>query len=132
MNRRRSILAGLLAIPLLLALSARWPGGITHASFGFTVVGACPIPAFDVRIDGGGTPWFRSKSHRVTLEEAQALLEDADVLVIATGWEGVVQVDAEVLKDARVRTLRTGEAVELYNRLRSEGRRVAIILHSTC
>jgi hypothetical protein len=117
---------------LLTPASALWPGGITDSRFGVTVVGVMPLPAFDVRISAGGVAWFRAKSHRVTLEEAQPLLQDADVLVIATGWHGVVQVDPAVAHDPRVRALRTGEAVEPYRQLRAQGIRVAIILHSTC
>ncbi len=115
--------------------SATWPGGITLARFGWTVIGAFPVPVFDLRITAGGLVWFRKKTHRVTRKEVAVLLEpDLEVLIIGNGWNGAAAVDDEVrnLPGIRVEILKTPEAVDLYNRLRREGRRVAILLHSTC
>ena len=139
-RRAASLLLGsLLAILLLLPASAVWPGGLTHARFGLTVVGLLPVPLFDVTIRSNGRPGLRDKTHRVTLEEARGMVDaETEFLIIANGWDGAVRVDSEVLAPgalpggAIVEVLRTRQAVERYKQLRGEGRRVALLLHSTC
>ncbi len=133
-----ALLAILLALVVVPPASTIWPGGITHAQFGLTVVGLCPIPLFDVTIGSDGRPGFRDKTHRVTLAEARELAHAGpEILIIANGWDGAVRVDPEVLSPGAlpgviVEVLRTGEAVARYRQLRREGRKVALLLHSTC
>lgn len=125
----------IIAAAVVLPASAFWPGGVTYARFGFTVVGACPIPAFDFSITEAGWISACTKSHRITLAEASALTASgAEILIIATGWDQVARVDAEVLKMPRVavEVLPTGAAFQRYNKLRREGRRVALLAHTTC
>ncbi|MBI4566606.1 MAG: hypothetical protein HY716_18165 [Planctomycetes bacterium] len=136
-TRRRwlpATLAAVLWIVLLLPLSAIWPGGITHARYGLTVVGLYPVPALDVRVSGEGTPWFYPKSHRVTARDVEGLASaGVDRVIIGSGWEGAVRVDGSVHRlRVKVEVLKTPEAIERYKRLKREGLRVALILHSTC
>ena len=131
----RVVARTLLALAVIVPLSTRWPGGVSYARFAFTVVGACPIPALDFTIDAGGWISWRSKSHRITLAEVAPLLEGApEVLVIANGWDGVARVDPEVLQvtGPSVEVLRTEAAFLRYNQLRAQGRRVALLAHTTC
>lgn len=138
--RAASALVSVLLVLLLLPPgSAMRPGGITHARFGLTVVGLLPVPLFDVTIRSDGRPGLRDKTHRVTLDEARGMVDaGTEVLIIANGWDGVVWVDPGVLTPGAlpagvvVEVLRTGEAVRRYRHLRREGRRVALLLHSTC
>lgn len=134
-----ALLMSLVAVSLLVPASALWPGGVTHARFGLTVVGFLPVPLFDVTIRSDGRPGFRDKTHRVTLDEAHGMVDaETEVLIIANGWDGAVRVDPDVLAPGAlpggtvVEVLRTGQAVERYRQLRGEGRRVALLLHSTC
>lgn len=135
-----AILALLLVVLAVPPASTLWPGGLTHARFGLTVVGLCPIPLFDVVIRSDGRVWFRNKTHHVTVEEARAVLRpDTEHLIVANGWDGAVRVDPEVVSlgakskaGLTVEVLRTGEAVERFRRLRGLGVRVALLLHSTC
>lgn len=125
----------LVATAALLAMpgTARWPGGVTLTGFGFTVVGACPLPAADVTVTAGGAVRLRAKSHRVSRAEVAALAHGASVVVVATGWQRVVRVD-EGAREAgvRVETAATPDAVRRYEALRRAGVRVALLLHSTC
>ncbi|MBI2899850.1 MAG: hypothetical protein HYY17_06680 [Planctomycetes bacterium] len=127
-------LAALSTVLVILPLSTLRPGGITTSGFGYTVVGACPIPAFDFTISGRGTIAPRNKTHHVTAEEVRPLAENADEVVIGTGWQGVAEVDADVLRlpKVTVHVMKTPEAFELYNRLRKQGKRVALLAHTTC
>ncbi|GEM_PF-3546317 len=133
-----ALLSSLLAVLVLLPASALWPGGITHARFGLTVVGLLPVPLFDVTIRSDGRPGLRDKTHRVTLEEAREMVDaGTEILIIANGWDGAVRVDPEVLSPGAlpgviVEVLRTGEAVARYRQLRRQGSKVALLLHSTC
>jgi hypothetical protein len=56
------------------------------------------------------------------------------VLIIAGGWQGDARVAGQLegLKRTKVLTLRTGEALALFNSLREQGVHVAIHVHSTC
>lgn len=138
-RRRRTRI--LLGIPLLLLASMPfswyvWPAKITYARFGVTVYGFLPVPAADLVIHANGLPWYRTKSHRVMRAEIERLVEGEDVtdVIVGTGWEGMVRVEPEARANpgVNVHVLRTGEAIEFYNLMRAAGKRVVLILHSTC
>ncbi len=125
----------LLAVLIVLPLSTLWPGGITTSRFGLTVVGVCPIPVFDITISSGGVLWFRDKSHTITVEEVTPLVESGiDQIIIGTGWNGVAKVKPEVLElqGVKIEVLKTADAFAEYNRLRREGKLVALLAHTTC
>lgn len=70
-------------------------------------------------------------------EVAEALLGDPQVLVIGAGQYGVLPIVGqaqEVLRQrgVEVHVLHAPQALELYNRLAGEGRRLAAIIHVTC
>lgn len=124
-----------LALGTIVPASALWPGGISCARFGLTVIGGCPVPAFDFVIGTDGVPRPRTKSHLITLGEVKPLLDGGpEHLILAIGWDGVVRVEETVKNLGGVQTeiLRTGEAFARYNALRAEGKRVAILAHTTC
>lgn len=135
-HERRAVafVAGVLFLCVGLPISTRWPGGITGSAYGVTVVGICPVPLFDVTFDGRGAMGFRDKTHRVKIEEALPLAKDADYLIVGIGWDGLVQVDEEVrgIPGVKVEVLKTPDAFKRYSQLRREGKRVALIAHSTC
>ncbi len=133
---RRTLLRLILATSMVLTLGLPLSTflGITHSRFGLTVVGACPLPVFDVTVSSGGVLWFRDKTHRVTLAEIERSARGAEILVIGIGWDGAVMVDEDARRfsGARVEIFRTGDAVRRFQQLRREGKSVALILHSTC
>lgn len=135
-RRRRIAIVVALAAALLVAwLAFNRPGRFGPSCFGYTSYGALPRPLvdFDVRTDG--TVRYVAKTHDVGPAEIEWLLETRpDVLITCAGWQRRVRVRGEVgrLEGVRVEILPTGEAQRLFNRLRREGRRVAIHVHSTC
>ncbi len=111
-------------------------GRFGFCRFGLLVYSAVPFPAVDLVVHANGMPAIRgSKAHFVDLAEIKPLLrEGPDVLIIGTGYDGMVQVDEELLAMSAVQVLPlpTPQAVRRYNALKSEGKRVAAIIHSTC
>ncbi len=75
-------------------------------------------------------------THRIGKWEIKKLLKgDPEMVIIASGWSGVLEVieeDQEKLKRADLKVLKSEEAVEEYNRLVGEGRKVNILVHTTC
>jgi len=82
--------------------------------------------------------WWRLEGHRLQIPDVRDyLLEDADEVVIGTGYDGMMSVDNEVIDAFRrrgknVHILKTREAVKLYNELVDKGKKVLAFLHLTC
>ena len=85
-------------------------------------------------IDG----WWRREGHAVCLEDLEeALKAEPEVLVIGTGYYGLVRVPDDVKRALRERGVEvvvepTRRACEVFNKLLSERRRVVAALHLTC
>lgn len=125
----------LAAVTTLGMPATTWGSGpITVAGFGFTVLGACPLPATDLIVMGNGEFRFRAKSHLVTWSEIAPLARDASAVVVATGWQGRVHVEEEARQRLGVRlvVLDNPAALLRYGALRRAGVAVALLLHSTC
>jgi len=126
-----------LCLLLIFPASMFWPGKILYAREGLTVYGLIPVPALDIVVGKSGVLWFREKNHLITKAEVAALLgdgTDVDTVVIAIGWDEMVTVEplVHMLPVRSVLIVRTGEAFDLYNRLKREGKRVVLIAHTTC
>ena len=82
--------------------------------------------------------WWRKEGHRLHVEDIEEVLkEKLDVLVVGTGYSGLVKVLPETEKYVRSRGVelivqRTGEAYKTFNRLVQSGKRVVAALHLTC
>jgi hypothetical protein len=134
-SRRRKVLLSLLVLFLLWAGTAVWPGGIRYSRFGFTVVGAVPVPLIDFTIGSSGVPGYRTKSHTITRAELEPLIAPGvEHLVIACGWDRVARVDADAraFPGVTVEILATPDAFARYNALRIQGKRVALLAQTTC
>jgi hypothetical protein len=94
----------------------------------------------DVKIIGDRVQanWWRKAGHRLDPADIDDILESRpDILVVGTGYAGMMQVpDAtrEALANLgiRIQAEKTDNAVRVFNRLLSEGRRVAGAFHLTC
>ncbi len=120
------------SIPIISAVVPR----ITYSRFGFTVYGATPVPFLDITINRQGFLWFRPKTHQITREELESLISPGvDIVVVGIGWDSIAQLtdEARLLGNAiDLRVLPTPVAYALYNKLKSEGRSVVLLAHSTC
>ncbi len=99
------------------------------------MIGALPIPVLDITVSSSGVLWFRDKNHQITLSEVRPLVDEStEILIIGNGWHGAAKVDEAVLEafGSRVHVLRTGEALRAYNSHRAAGRRVVLLVHTTC
>ncbi len=107
--------------------------------FGLTVYSGIPFPVVDILVRANGIPWFRStKSLEVTYDELDALIGPnraswPDVIIIGTGYQSLVEVEGDIFIETNiaVEVLPTPEAVKRFNQLKSQGKRVAVIIHST-
>lgn len=81
--------------------------------------------------------WWRKEGHLLQLADlAEALQAKPDVLVIGTGYAGVMRVPRETVdriaaKGIEVKVERTAKAVEVYNDLEGATSVIAA-LHITC
>lgn len=83
------------------------------------------------------SPWWREAGGHVfaSLDFADVIAADPEVVVLGTGLFGRVKVLPELLKElsgSEVVVERTGRAVEAFNRLSDDGRDVVAALHLTC
>lgn len=81
--------------------------------------------------------WWRIKGHEVCVKDLNVIEnEDLEVLIIGTGYFGIVKVLPEVKEWAKKRgieliALPTRDACNLYNE-KSKERKVIAALHLTC
>ena len=82
--------------------------------------------------------WWRREGHRLCLEDLREVLnEQVDVVILGTGYYGLVEVDNEVKEYFENRGVKviikpTREAVREFNNLISSGKRVLGAFHLTC
>lgn len=93
----------------------------------------------DLYVSWDGKIEERIKSHIFSKKELLDLLKRKDfkVLIVATGFYGVVKIEREVFNLAKkegkeLLALKTEEACKLFNNLVNEGKKVLLVLHSTC
>jgi len=77
-------------------------------------------------------------THRIGDWEKEKLLSaNPEIILIATGWSGLVKIDEEFKnklkeKEIELQTVLTPKVVERYNQLIKEGKRVNALIHTTC
>jgi len=82
--------------------------------------------------------WWREKGHRVACADIEDLTSKSPAtIVIGTGAMGLMKVPAETRRFIEEKGIelvvdKTAAAIRTYNRLRSQGRDVAIAMHLTC
>ena len=112
---------------------------IDSYSFGRIVVGGTAYTN-DIKIieDAVIPEWWRKSGHSVAPEDVADLLEcRPEILVIGKGKPGFMSTSSEVkqlLADYGITLLeeKTSQAVQTFNRLRREGKRVCAGFHLTC
>ncbi len=82
--------------------------------------------------------WWRKEGHELHPEDIiDALKEQPDILVIGTGYAGVMKAPKKTIEyitsqGIDVKIERTGKAVELFNALQGKNKSVIAALHLTC
>jgi len=136
-SRRRKLAVALI---LLAVFAAVWcvanpPGRFGWCRYALTTYNCIPRPVSDHQVRADGSRRTVAKTHDLSFEIVQWLLEPKpEVLIISLGWDGVVRPDERIrsIQDCEVHLLQNREAIDLFNRLKKSGKRVAIHLHSTC
>ncbi|HIE23893.1 MAG TPA: hypothetical protein EYP68_06665 [Candidatus Korarchaeota archaeon] len=81
--------------------------------------------------------WWRKEGHNLVPEDLEIILKDPPkVLVIGTGYSGLMRVPEETIKFLEkkgIKTIvkKTAEACQTYNELFRKGK-VSVVLHLTC
>ncbi len=123
------------AIVLVVWLVFNPPCKFGYCCYAYTTYNAMPRPLSDLQIRCDGTVRKIQKTHALTYEMIEWLLDPLpEVLIVATGWDGVTQPDERIqnIKSCAVHILKNKEAIALFNQLKKEKKRVAIHFHSTC
>ncbi len=82
--------------------------------------------------------WWRIEGHRLQLADLQQVLNiNFDVLIVGTGYNGLMKVDPEVIEEFKRRGIEviihtTKKAVEKYNEMVDKGKKVVGAFHLTC
>ncbi len=77
-------------------------------------------------------------THKIGNWEQKLLLsENPEVVLVATGWSGVLKVGEKfkkqlVKKGIELKTVLTPKVISEYNRLIVQGKRVNVLIHTTC
>jgi hypothetical protein len=123
---------------ITIAILAAWiacnpSGGFGFARYAFTVFNRVPRPITDFQVRADGNIRRIAKTHDLNYETVAWLFDEKpELVIVAIGWDGVVEPDERIRASSLVRVLKNKEAVELFNQLKRSGKRVAIHYHSTC
>ncbi len=88
--------------------------------------------------DGRVVDWWRIEGHRLQLPDVRDFIAcDYDAVVVGTGYDGLMRVDEEVVKEFRRRGAevfigKSRSAVRKYNELVGKGKKVLLLIHLTC
>jgi hypothetical protein len=130
------VVSGLVACVVVAGWIAVNPGGRFGMSTQMlTTYDRLPLPFVDIQVRSDGAMRIVEKVHKISADQlAWLATPEPAVLIIAGGWQGDARAvgQLEGLKRTKVLTLRTGEALALFNSLRDQGVQVAIHVHSTC
>lgn len=119
--------------------------GIGRYRYGLTVVQGIPVPYFDVLVFPDGRFRPVDKKHYFNVRDRIFIdKQRADIVLIGSGYRGLGGLgfphqkgsrfvyNAQTRRGMQVIIEPAGEACEHYNRLKEQGKRVLLILHSTC
>lgn len=112
---------------------------IDSYSFGHIVIDGIEYTSdviiYENRVDAS---WWRKEGHNLHPEDvSEALTDKPDILIIGTGYSGVMTVPKKTeeyiaARGVDVKIERTGKAVDLFNVLRGKKKSVIAALHLTC
>lgn len=107
-------------------------------NFGFIVVNGKQY-AYDVIISPDGTVSEREPgrgrigSHSITGNQIDPLLRASpEVVLVGTGMRGMARLSEQRSGGVDIRVMTSPEAVEEFNKLAAQGKRVGALIHITC
>ena len=81
--------------------------------------------------------WWRETGHKLSLKDIEGVLQESpEVLVIGTGFHGLMKVDEEVKEHAQLKGItlvveKTTQAVQSYNEIAPQKKTIGAF-HLTC
>ena len=137
MKRRRKFITLLVVFIFICTawLIANPLGRFGWCCYAYTTFSAWPRPISDIQVRSDGTTRKIAKTHDLTFEQIEWLLTPKpEILIIALGWDGVTTPDDRIRQHqgCEVHIVKNKEAIALFNRLKRDGKRVAMHYHSTC
>src|SRR5689334_2241791 len=137
MKRRRKFITLLVVFVFICTvwLIANPLGRFGWCCYAYTTFSAWPRPISDIQVRSDGTTRKIAKTHDLTFEQIEWLLTPKpEILIIALGWDGVTTPDDRIRQHqgCEVHIVKNKEAIALFNRLKRDGKRVAMHYHSTC
>jgi hypothetical protein len=81
---------------------------------------------------------FFGTTHRIgDWERKKLLAKSPEIILVATGWSGLVKIDEEFKKELKkkkieLQTVLTPKVVKRYHQLVEEDKRVNALIHTTC
>jgi hypothetical protein len=90
---------------------------------------------FPDRVKAG---WWRKEGHRLNIADIEEAVEERpEVLVVGTGYSGLMKVTAETKRYIEERGIEiiiqpTKQACETYNKLIQSGKKAVAAFHLTC
>ncbi|WP_333653845.1 Mth938-like domain-containing protein [Dissulfurispira sp.] len=111
---------------------------IQHYSFGrITIDGKTYTSDVIIYPDRVNSSWWRKEGHFLQMDDLREVLDARpEVIIIGTGYSGVMRVSDEVISNLKsmkidVHVARTTDAVNLFNELSGKRKTIAC-LHLTC
>ena len=112
---------------------------ITDYSFGKIVVNGKTYKS-DIKIIDGQViaQWWRRSGHRVGVEDVTDILDaEPEVVIIGKGSPGLMKTRASLREKLAAHHIlliekKTSQAIEAFNRIYKEGRKVAAGFHISC
>jgi hypothetical protein len=111
---------------------------IEHYSFGtITIDGKTYNSDVIIYPDKVDPSWWRKEGHSLRIVDLQNVVSfNPEILIVGTGHSGAMVVPEETTaylkgRNIEVHAVRTGKAVELFNKHQNE-KRVVAALHLTC
>jgi len=94
----------------------------------------------DIFIDGDEkiSLWWREESHVFQKKDLESFLKKIpEIVILGTGEQGLAKVSEDAkdfLKSLKIEMISkpTDQAVEIYNQVKKENRKVVAFLHLTC
>ncbi|MHC4871838.1 MAG: hypothetical protein ACYTFY_08330 [Planctomycetota bacterium] len=114
------IICGIFTAAIVLWFLINPFGKFGISMFAYTTFNCFPYIATDFQVDASGEVTKAEKIHDLKLEHIQSLLDSSpEVLIIATGWDGVTKVSDEIknYKGCRIIIEKSAKAIEEYNKL---------------
>jgi hypothetical protein len=110
---------------------------IDEYSFGRIVINKKEYTHDVIILEGKIIDWWREEGHLCQLKDLSDIPGSAEILVIGTGASGMMKVDSKVMDYFRQKRIKviaemTGDAVNTFNKLKGQNKKVAAALHLTC